>query len=297
MTPPEPLLRRGAHHHAVELERTLGHPVDQVWRAVTVSELLSRWFPGAPQFELRTGGRARFPAFAGLPAEFGEVLECEAPQLLRFSWGTDEMRIVLDPVGESTRLTIVHGFTDLPGAASFATGWEACLEGLDAVLDGREVANPGPRRARHEQLADRFGLDEPELEEGAEGWTVRFARQLVCPAETAWHLFVNGGDRLVEEPPVLVVGEALHAPQAPSVVLGHLTEVDAPTLLAFDTADGEPGDHVRLELRPGTGHGTRLVLTVSGQVAEDREAAAAQWGQGAVRPLAAAALAHAADGG
>ncbi|MGO1409599.1 MAG: SRPBCC domain-containing protein [Brachybacterium sp.] len=244
---------------------------------------------GAPP----TGGEWRSPDSAGTPAEFGEVLECEAPRLLSFSWDTDEMRIVLDPVGESTRLTLVHGFTDLPGAASFATGWEACLEGLDAVLDGREVANPGPRRVRHEQLADQFGLDEPELEEGAEGWTVRFARQLVCPAETAWNLFVSGGEKPSEEPPVLVVRETLRAPLAPSVVLGHVTEVEAPTLLAFDSADGEPGDHVRLELGPGTGHGTRLVLTVSGQVAEDREAAAAQWGEGAVRPLAAAALAHA----
>lgn len=293
MTTPEPLLRRGAHHHAVELERTFAHSVDRVWHAVTAPEPLSRWVPGAPQIELRTGGRVRFPEFAGLSAEFGEVLDCEAPQRLSFTWDTDEMRIVLDPVGESTRLTFLHGFPDLPGAASFATGWEACLEGLDAVLDGREVANPGPRRARHEQLADRFGLDEPEVEEGAEGWTVRFARQLVCPAETAWNLFVSGGEKPSEEPPVLVVGEALRAPLAPSVVLGHLTEVDAPALLAFDTAEGEPGDHVRLELGPGTGHGTRLVLTVSGQEAEDREAAAAQWGEGAVRPLAAAALAHA----
>lgn len=293
MTLREPLLRRGAHHHAVELERTLAHPVDRVWHAVTVAAPLSRWFPGAPQFELRTGGRVRFPEFADTPAEFGEVLECEAPRLLRFSWDTDEMRIALEPVGESTRLTFVHGFTDLPGAASFATGWEACLEGLEAVLDDREVANPGPRRARHEQLADRFGLDEPEVEEEAEGWTVRFARQLVCPAETAWNLFVSGGDRLSEEPPVLVAGEALHAPSAPAVVLGHLTEVETPTLLAFDTADGEPGDRVRLELGPGTGHGARMVLTVSGQAAEDREAAVAQWGDGAVRPLAAAALAHA----
>ena len=296
MTAPEPLLRRGAHHHAVELERTLPQPIDRVWHAVTAAEPLSRWFPGAPQFELRTGGSVVFPEFAGLPAEFGEVLECEAPRLLRFAWDTDEMRISLDPVGESTTVTFVHGFSDLPGAASFATGWEACLEGLEAVLDGREVANPGPRRDRHEQLADRFGLDEPEFEEEAEGWTVRFARQLVCPVEPAWNLFISGGDRLSEEPPVLVAGEALHAPLAPSVVLGHLTEVDAPTLLAFDTADGEPGNHVRLELGPGTGHGTRMVLTVSGRVAEDREAAAAQWSEGAVRPIAAAALAHATDG-
>lgn len=292
MTVDVPILRRGEHRHAVELARELAHPIDEVWHAVTAAEPLARWFPGAPQFELRTGGSVRFPEFAGDPAEFGEVLDCEAPRHLRFSWDTDEMSFTLAAAGKGTRLTLVHAFTDLPGAASFATGWEACLEGLEALVDGHEIPNPGPRRARHEQLAEEFGLGAPVLDETADGWELRIERQLVCSAETAWDLFVGGG-HLPEEPPILVAGEALHAPRAPEVVLGHLTEVDAPTLLAFDTADGEPGDHVRLELGPGTGHGARLVLTVGGRTREDREAAGAQWAEGAVRPLAAAALAHA----
>ena len=55
----------------------------------------------------------------------------------------------------------------------------------------------------------------------------------------------------------------------------------------------EPGDHVRVELSEGTGHGARIVLTVTGTDPAERDAAVEQWGTGAVGHLAAAAAAWA----
>jgi hypothetical protein len=89
------------------------------------------------------------------------------------------------------------------------------------------------------------------------------------------------------------VGEALRLPAASGVVLGTVTEVDRTSMLAFDVAEGEPGDHVRLELHPGTGHGARLILCVIGGVGrpDERDAAIEQWGAGAVEQVAADAAA------
>ena len=50
---------------------------------------------------------------------------------------------------------------------------------------------------------------------------------------------------------------------------------------------------MRVELADGTGHGARIVLTVTGTDPAERDAAVDQWGTGAVGHLAAAAAAWA----
>ncbi|GAA1491621.1 SRPBCC family protein [Brachybacterium sacelli] len=290
MTTPDPTLTQDGGRGAVVVERHFPHPVERVWQAVTQPEHLAHWFPGSPEFELHAGGSVRFPDFAGRPAESGTVLECEIPHRLRFSWDTDELLLELSGDADGTRLVLTHAFDDIAGAASFATGWEACLVGLTAVIAQEDVPDPGPRRERHEELARRFRLGRPTVTTAAEGWSARFERQLVCSAGTAWELFLGGAAEPDIVHPVPAIGEQLRAPQAPEVVLGTVTEVQAPTLLAFDTGPGEPGDHVRLELVEGTGHGARLLLTVRGADPAQKEAALEQWGLGAVDAIAEAAL-------
>jgi uncharacterized protein YndB with AHSA1/START domain len=276
----------------IVVRRRYPHPIDRVWRAVTEAEHLAVWFSGAPEIELRDAGTVRFAEFAGDPAEFGEVLDLDPPHLLRFTWDTDIVTLELAPDGEGTELVLTNRLADRPAAASVATGWEACLELLGAVVAGETPREPDPRYARHEELARRFDLGRPQVEETAAGWPARFERQLVCSPEIAWELFLGGAaePEVVHEVPR--VGEELRAPQAPEVVLGTVTEVEAPRVLAFDTGAGEPGDHVRFELVEGTGHGARMVLTVHGTDPDERDAALEQWGGGAVEAIAAAALAH-----
>jgi hypothetical protein len=58
--------------------------------------------------------------------------------------------------------------------------------------------------------------------------------------------------------------------------------------VAFDVAPtGGPSEHVRLVLAPGTGHGARITLVVTGTDIAGRDAAAEMWGIGAVGHLAA----------
>ncbi len=276
----------------IVVRRRYPHPIDRVWGAVTEAEHLATWFPGAPEIELRSGGTVRFAEFAGDPAEFGEVLALDPPRLLRFTWDTDVVTLELAPEGEGTELVLTNRLADRPAAASVATGWEACLELLGDVIVGETPQDPGPRYARHEELARRFDLGRPEIEETADGWSARFERQLVCSPEVAWELFLSGAAEPEVTHAVPAVGEELRAPQAPEVVLGTVTEVEAPRVLAVDTGAGEPGDHVRFELVEGTGHGARMVLTVRGADPAEKDAALEQWGLGAVEAIAAAALAH-----
>jgi hypothetical protein len=86
------------------------------------------------------------------------------------------------------------------------------------------------------------------------------------------------------------VGEPLTPYMAPDVVIGTITEVDLHRVLAFDVAPtGGPGEHLRLELADGTGHGVKITLTVTGTDPAERDAAAQMWATGAIGHLAASA--------
>jgi uncharacterized protein YndB with AHSA1/START domain len=274
----------------VRVERTYPHRIEKVWRAVTTPEHLGQWFPSAVQVDLRPGGAMRFGTFAGDAGETGAIEEVDAPRRLVFTWGTDRLTFELTPDGDGTRFSVVHSFDDRYGAASFATGWELCLAGLQSVLAG-EPPPPADRGvARHEELVHEFGLDQPEVTETDGRWEVRVERQLTCPVEVAWDLWFGKDRDTGEQRQAPGVGEPLTPYMAPDVVVGTMTEVDLHRAFAFDVAPtGGPGEHLRLEFADGTGHGVRVVLTVTGTDPGERDAAAQMWGTAAIGHLAASA--------
>jgi uncharacterized protein YndB with AHSA1/START domain len=272
----------------VRVERAYPHPIDKVWRAVTAPEHLGAWFPSPVEVDLRPGGAMRFAAFEGDPGATGTVEAVDAPRLLRFTWGADRLTFELAPDGDGTRFALVHSFDDRYGAASFAAGWDLCLAGLRSVLAGEPVPPPDRGIARHEELVREFGLDRPEVSESGGRWRVRVERQLTCPAAVAWDLWFGKDRDTGEQRTAPAVGEALTPYMAPDVVVGTMTEVELHRVLAFDvTPAGGPGEHVRVELADGTGHGVRVTLTVTGSDPGERDAAAEMWGTTAIGHLAA----------
>jgi uncharacterized protein YndB with AHSA1/START domain len=274
----------------VRIERRYPHAIEKVWRAVTMPEHLRQWFPTTVELELRVGAPIRFGALDGVGTD-GIVEAVEPPRLLAFAWGDDRLTFELEPDAEGTMLALTHRFDDRYGAASFATGWEICMAALDSVLVDQPPPPPDRGIARHEQLVREFGLDRPEISETDGRWSVRVERQLTCPAEVAWDLWFGKDRETGEQRRAPAVGEPLTPYMAPEVVIGTMTEVDLHRVLAFDVdpVTGGPGDHVRVELTEGTGHGARIVLTVTGVDPAERDQAVQMWGTGAVGHLAAAA--------
>lgn len=271
----------------VRVEREYPHPIERVWRAVTTPEHLGRWFPSPVEVDLRPGGEMRFGAFEGVPGAVGTVEAVDPPRRLTFTWGPDLLTFELTANGDGTIFALTHTFDDRYGAPSFATGWDLCLAGLRHVLAGGPRPAPGRGIARHEELVHQFGLDRPEVTESGGRWTVRVERQLTCPAEVAWDLWFGKDRDTGEQRAEPDVGEPLTPYMAPDVVIGTITDVERHRLLAFDVSPtGGPGEHVRVELADGTGHGVRIVLTVTGADPDDRDAAADMWGTGAIGHLA-----------
>ena len=140
--------------NAIQREILIPKPREQVWRAITDSATLAEWmFPN--DFEPRVGHRFTFRVpgnpkmnFDGLTVRC-EVLECEPPDRLAFSWsagGPVENTLVnfrLEPNGDGgTRLFFEHSGFDLSqpfGEQSLKGaefGWARMFKQLAALVAG-----------------------------------------------------------------------------------------------------------------------------------------------------------------
>lgn len=281
----DPIFLDDAHRPAVRVVRQFAHPVDRVWDGLTTEARLRHWFPGGAAVEQRVGGVVHF----GENGEggTGDVIECDPPHRLTFTWEDDRLSFELEADAGGTLLTLTHDFDDRAGAASFAVGWEHCLEAMACDLAGKPAPVTDHGAARHEQLVAEFGLDRPLAIHNDAGFHVRFERQLTAPADVAWNSFFGVDPATGEQRKAPAVTGQFRPYSAPEVLLGTVTEVDPPHLFVFTTAEGVPGDRVELRLVAGTGHGARMVLDVHGADEAEFDAAVEEWGDGAAAHVAA----------
>ncbi|MFF3764092.1 SRPBCC family protein [Streptomyces sp. NPDC001922] len=264
---------------ALRIERRLAHPPGKVWRALTEPEHLSRWYPfTATELDLRLGGLIRFDDGRGTVMD-AVITELDPPRRFAFSQHAPEgmtresddlVRFELSPDGAGCVLVFTHVFDDRFAAASYASGWQVCLDALSAELDG---VLPEPRRPSaesHDAYIERFGLDAGSAEETADGWQVRFERQLTRPAETVWALLTGGTGTDAPEP--AVGGPVPRGFTAEGIPPGEVTAAERQAVLVYTwQSAGRTAGRVRWDLSPGTGHGARLVLTQTGPAEADTE--------------------------
>ena len=125
---------------AVRFERRLAHPPERVWKAITDPGDLRAWFPAEIEGDLGSpGAELSFPFRNDeAPTEAGEVLECEQPRVLAYTWGDQTLRFELEPDGDGTRLVFTHALPREESAKT-AAGWQLCFDDLEARLAGRGV--------------------------------------------------------------------------------------------------------------------------------------------------------------
>jgi uncharacterized protein YndB with AHSA1/START domain len=265
----------------LRMERRLAHPPEKVWRALTEPAHLNQWYPfTVTALELRVGGRIAFDDGGGTTVE-GRVTELDPPRVFAFTQdptavlpreGENHLRFELRPDGDGCLLVFTHAFHDRPHAAANAAGWDACLDALEAVVDGKPVEPPASLVGRHEAYVEAFGLNRGAAEPTPDGWRVRFERQLMQqPVDKVWQeLDANGAVVGGPPPPATTTAE---------VPSGTVTAVQAPRLLEYEwqAADG-PGGRVRWELATDPA-GARMVLTQTGpgELAGERPTALAAW--------------------
>lgn len=152
------------------LVRELRHPPALVWQALTDPAELSQWAPFDANRSLATVGTVTLSTF-GTPQPHvteSQVTRAEAPRLLQYSWGGNDLRWQLDPQGDGTRLTLWHNI-DRRFIAWGAAGWHVCFDVLDKFLAGQPIGRiAGPDTMKLEgwqrltaEYGKRFGAEPP----------------------------------------------------------------------------------------------------------------------------------------
>ncbi len=126
--------------------RELRHPPAKVWQALTDPAELREWAPFDADRSLGSVGTVTLTT-VGTPTPVvseSRVTRVEASKLLEYSWGDNDMRWQLEPLGAGTRLTLWHNI-DRRYVSMGAAGWHICIDVLNELAGGRPAR---PHRCR-----------------------------------------------------------------------------------------------------------------------------------------------------
>ena len=161
-------VRKAGEQWTLVLVRELRHSPEQVWQALTDPAHLREWAPFDADGSLGAVGTTVRLTTVGAPAPHvteTRVTRADAPKVLEYNWGGQDIRWQLDAVGGGTRLTLWHNI-DRRFIAMGAAGWHICIDVLNRELGGAPVGRLvgaavmqfGGWRRLHAEYAKQFGL-------------------------------------------------------------------------------------------------------------------------------------------
>jgi uncharacterized protein YndB with AHSA1/START domain len=141
---------------SIVIEKTLPHPPEKIWRTLTQAELIGQWLM-PNDFEPKVGHRFTFktkPMGDWDGTVHCEVLDCDPPRLLRYSWvGGSKAN---DAYGSRLESTVTWTLTPSPGGThlrmehagfrspgndfaynAMSPGWGRVMESIDRVTDAQ----------------------------------------------------------------------------------------------------------------------------------------------------------------
>jgi uncharacterized protein YndB with AHSA1/START domain len=164
-------IRKDGEKWTLVLVRELRHAPEKVWQALTAPAHLREWAPFEADGSLGTVGSTVKLTTVGAPTPLVSettVRRADAPKLLEYNWGGQDIRWELEASGRGTRLTLWHNI-DRRFIAMGAAGWHVCLEVLDHLLSGAPIGRIvgagamklGGWQRLHAEYAKQFGIETP----------------------------------------------------------------------------------------------------------------------------------------
>jgi len=166
-------VRKGGEKWTLILVRELRHSPEKVWQALTDPAHLRDWAPFDADRSLGAAGSRVKLTTVGAPTQHVTetvVTRADAPRVLEYNWGGNDMRWELEALGGGTRLTLWTSI-DRRFISMGAAGWHICLDVLDRLLAGQpmeRIVGPdamkfGGWQRLNAEYAKQFGVE-------AAGW-------------------------------------------------------------------------------------------------------------------------------
>src|SRR6267154_5520436 len=117
------------------LVRELRHPPAKVWQALTDPTQLREWAPFDADRSLASVGPISLSTVGTPTPVMSEthVTRAEAPELLEYQWGGNDIRWQLEALGSGRRLTLSHHI-DRGFISCGSAGWHICFHVLQQVV-------------------------------------------------------------------------------------------------------------------------------------------------------------------
>jgi uncharacterized protein YndB with AHSA1/START domain len=128
-------IRKEGEKWTLIVVRELRHSPEKVWKALTDPASLRQWAPFDADRSLAAVGPVTLST-VGMPTpQISEtrVTRAEAPHLLEYRWGDNDLRWQLESFCGGTRLTLWHNI-DRGFISMGAAGWHICLDVLDRLV-------------------------------------------------------------------------------------------------------------------------------------------------------------------
>ncbi|MGA3036611.1 MAG: SRPBCC family protein [Vulcanimicrobiaceae bacterium] len=152
------------------LVKELRHSPEKVWQALTDPTELREWAPFEVDASLGNAGSTVNLKWSAAPTPIEtRVTRADAPRVLEYTSGDNEMRWELEPVGNGTRLTL-WSVIDRRFISMGAAGWHIAFDVLEHLLNGTPIGRlTGPDAMGFEgwqrlnvEYAQQFGIELPK---------------------------------------------------------------------------------------------------------------------------------------
>ena len=163
-------VRKDGEKWTLILVRELRHPPEKVWKALTDPASLREWAPFDVDASLGAAGSTVNLTAVGAPTlQVSEtrVTRADAPKVLEYNWGSQDLRWELEALDGGTRLTLWHNI-DRRFISMGAAGWHICFDVLNRLLDGNPIGRMGAGGAMkfgwsrlNAEYAEQFGIEAP----------------------------------------------------------------------------------------------------------------------------------------
>jgi uncharacterized protein YndB with AHSA1/START domain len=162
-------VRKDGDNWTLVIVRELRHPPEKVWHALTDPAQLREWAPFDADRSLGTVGATVKLTTVGAPAPLVSettVTRADAPKMLEYNWGGNDIRWELEALGGGTRLTLWHNI-NRNYISMGAAGWHICFDVMNRLLAGQPIGRIvgadalkfGGWQRLNAEYAEQFGVE------------------------------------------------------------------------------------------------------------------------------------------